>query len=120
MWPGCAVSNHRIAAVGQVTEEPVAGHGGCGVEGARLLEQVGRAGTTASWFSQRSRAWARRLRSSTTLSWPPTMSSVGAVTAAEAGARQVGTAAAGDDRRDAGPGSAAAHSAAAAPVLAPK
>ena len=55
--PGCAVSRepatvqvagprsgHRVAAAGQVADEPVAGQRGRGGEGAWLLEQVSRAG----------------------------------------------------------------------------
>src|SRR5260370_12236 len=72
-------------------------------------------GTTARWFSQRSSVWALRLRSSTTSSRPPTISSVGAVTAASRGRARSGRPPRDTTAAMPAPGSAAAHSAAAAP-----
>lgn len=76
-------------------------------------------GTISSLFSQRSWAWAARLRSSTIVSAPPTMSRVGARTSSRHGPARSGR----PPRDTTAPmsgSSAAARSAAAAPVLAPK
>ena len=77
-------------------------------------------GTTSRRFSQRSMAWAWRFRSSTAWSSPPTMSSVGAVTLASRSPARSGRPPRETTATIPAPGSAAAHSAAAAPVLAPK
>jgi zinc/manganese transport system permease protein len=77
-------------------------------------------GTTSRRFSQRSMAWAWRFRSRTAWSSPPTMSSVGAVTLASRSPARSGRPPRETTATTPAPGSAAAHSAAAAPVLAPK
>lgn len=77
-------------------------------------------GTTSRRFSQRSMAWAWRFRSRTAWSSPPAMSSVGAVTLASRSPARSGRPPRETTATTPAPGSAAAHSAAAAPVLAPK
>ena len=101
-------------------EEPVPGQPGGGLEGAWFLGQVGGAGDYCQLVPAARFGLGRRLRPRTVSSCPPVMSSVGAVTAASRGRVRSGrpprdTTAAMPD-----PGSAAAHSAAAAPVLAPE
>jgi hypothetical protein len=60
--------------------------------------------TTARWFSQRSSAWVRRLRSSTTSSCPPDDEQCRRGHVREPGAGKIGAAAAGHHGRDAGAG----------------
>ena len=76
-------------------------------------------GTTASRFSQRSRAWAWRLSSSTIVVAADDQQR-GGRDRGEAWPGEIGTAPRETTAAMSAPGSVAAHSAAAAPVLAPK
>ena len=85
----------------EVADEPVPGQlRRCG-QRSWLLEQKGGTGTTASLFLHRSCAWASRLRPSMRVSTPPTMRSLGAVTARSRG-RQGLAGRRGNDGREVG------------------
>ena len=104
----------------QMVNEPVAGQHRHLREGARLLEEMSGRGITTISHVPRITAPARRFRSRTISSYPPTIEQRGRVHFGQRLTRQVGPPAAGHHRCHLHPRIGGRDHAAPAPVLAPK